>query len=127
MRSIPANTRRKAAEETLMLPFRVPPQEWFTLQQAARVIGESESTVERLYEKGELTGHSHNAGAGERKHKRIMRAALVAYMIKTADYTDESFCDLYCAALPHLPAKTLLEIAHRANRLAIDAPISNRR
>lgn len=126
MRSLPANARKQAAEETLMLPFRVPPQEWFTLQQAAGVMGVGESTAERLYEKNELTGHSHNAGDGERKHKRVMRAALIAYMIKTADYTDESFCDLYCSALPYLPAKTLLEIARIANRLAIDAPLNKR-
>ncbi|MBI5689272.1 MAG: helix-turn-helix domain-containing protein [Verrucomicrobia bacterium] len=119
-----ARTRQAAEQATLALPFRVPPQEWFTLRQAGAVLGLAESTVEKLYDKGELTGHRHNAGRGERDHKRVPRAALIAYLIRTADYTDESFADLYCAALPHLPAATLLRIARQANRLAIEQPLS---
>jgi hypothetical protein len=124
MSSLSANVRRAAAEQTLTLPFRVPLQTWFTLQQAAAVIGIAESTVERLYEKGELTGHGHNAGEGERKHKRVHRDVLIAYMVRTADYNDETFCELFCAALPKFPPATLLKIAQLATRLATEAPLS---
>jgi hypothetical protein len=117
-----ASIRHAAGEATLALPFRVPPQEWFTLREAGAVLGLGESTVEKLYEQHAFTGHSHNAGRGARKHKRILRAALIAYAIRTADYDDESFCDLYCSALPHFPAETLLEIARRATRLAAEQP-----
>lgn len=124
MSALSANVRKKAAEATLTLPFRIPPQEWFTLREAGAVLGISESTVEKLYDKGVLTGHSHNAGSGQRDHKRVLRAALIAYAIRTADYDDESLSDLYCAPLPHFPAATLLEIARRANRQAIEKPLS---
>ena len=118
MSLLSANVRRSAAEATLTLPFRVPPQEWFTLRQAGAVLGLAESTVEKLYDQGLLTGHSHNAGRGERSHKRVLRAALLAYAIRTADYTDDSLADAFEACLDHLPAATLLRIAARSHRLA---------
>lgn len=118
MTALAASTRKSAERATLMLPFRVPPQEWFTIPQAAAVIGLGESAVEKLYDKGAFTGHSHNAGAGHRKHKRILRVALIAYLVKTADYDDESLTDLYCSALPNFSSAALLRIAHDATRLA---------
>lgn len=115
--------RRAAEQATLALPFRVPPQEWFTLQQAAAVLGLNESTTERLYDRGDLTGHSHNAGHGKRSHKRVLRIALVAYAIRTADYTDDSLADALIACLPHLPAAALLRIASACQRIAAERPI----
>lgn len=118
MPSVLRHLRHAAERDTLALPFRVPPQEWFSLKQAGAVIGLAESTAEKLYDLGELTGHSHNAGKGERKHKRILRTSLIAYAIRTADYTDESLADALIAALPHLPKATLQRISEHARRLA---------
>ncbi len=102
-----AKTRQAAAESTLTLPFRVPPKEWFTLRQAGGVLGISESMAEKLYDMGELSGHSHNAATGVRFHKRVLRSSLVAYAIKTADYTDDSLTDAYVAALAVLRDSTV--------------------
>lgn len=115
---LPAATRSAAANATLELPFRVPPQEWFTLRQAGAVLGLSESTAEKLYDRGELTGHSHNAGRGERDHKRVLRAAVIAYAIRTADYEDASFDQLLLDSLRHLSAPRLLALADALRRMA---------
>jgi hypothetical protein len=121
MSALSAKARNAAAQATLTLPFRIPPQEWFTLRQAGAVLGLAESTIEKLYDQGALTGHSHNAGSGQRDHKRVLRTSLVAYAMRTADYSDESFGDALVAGLPYLPATTLLRIAATANRLAHEA------
>jgi hypothetical protein len=119
MRSLTATVRAAAAEQTLALPFRVPVgQQWFSLQQAASVIGIGESMVEKLYNQGRLKGHSHNAGSGQRDHKRITRVSLIAYLVSTADYTDESLGDELVACLTHLPPETLVRIAKQAQALA---------
>src|ERR1043166_5188238 len=130
MSVLSANVRHAAAKATLSLPFRIPPQEWFTLREAAAVLGLAESTVEKLYEQHAFTGHSHNAGTPPRKdgrpakktdqtrkHKRIMRSTLVAYAVRTADYDDEGLCDLYCSALNHLPTEALQRIAAQCQQL----------
>lgn len=121
--ALAAPVRHAAARDTLALPFRVPLQDWFTLRQAGAVLGLSESTAEKLYDAGQLTGHSHNAGRGERAHKRVLRTSLIAYAIRTADYADESLADALVACLPHLPADTLLRVAEHARRLAHEKPL----
>lgn len=113
-----AKLRTAAARDTLSLPFRIPPKEWFTLRESGSVLGLSESMAEKLYDLGDLTGHSHNAGRGERHHKRVLRISLVAYAIRTADYSDDSLAEALVAALPHLPRATLLQLAERARTLA---------
>lgn len=118
MRNVPAKVREAAAANTLTLPFSIPPKEWFTLRETGALLGLAESTVEKLYDKKELTGHSHNAGAGERQHKRVLRVSLIAYLQRTADYTDESILDAFIAALGCLPPASLLRVAQQANALA---------
>lgn len=118
MPAVAANVRRAAAQDTLELPFRVPPQDWFTLRQAGAVLGLAESTVEKLYDRGELTGHSHNAGRGEREHKRILRSSLLAYALRTADYDDASLDEAFVNALRPLSAARLLALADRLRRQA---------
>ncbi|MBI5768742.1 MAG: helix-turn-helix domain-containing protein [Verrucomicrobia bacterium] len=119
MSAVAARIRKAAAQSTQELPFRFPiAQEWFTLRQAAAVLGLTESTIERLYDRGELTGHSHNAGRGERDHKRVLRASLLAYALRTADYDDASLDDAFLAALTPLSAARLLNLADRIRQLA---------
>lgn len=114
---ITAATRRSAEQATLELPFRVPPQEWFTLQQAGKVLDLGESAVEKLYDKGELTGHSHNAATGQRFTKRVLRVTLIAYLIRTADYTEDSLCDALIGCLRHLPLSMLQRVAAACAKL----------
>jgi hypothetical protein len=118
--TLPAPIRYAAERATLELPFRIPNKDWFTLREAGAVLGLSESTAEVLYDRGELTGHSHNAATGQRKAKRVLRVALVAYAIRTADYTDESLTDALLGCLPHLPAPALLRLAIEARRSAFE-------
>ncbi len=113
-----ASTRKAAAEATLELPFRIPAQEWFTLRQAGAVLGLAESTVEKLYDRGLLTGHSHNAGKGERDHKRVLRASLLAYALRTADYDDASLDQAFLAALRPLSNARLLGLAEQLRQMA---------
>jgi len=95
-----APVRRAAEKATLELPFKIPAREWFSLRGAGEVLGLSESTVEKLYDRGQLTGHSHNAGRGERVHKRVLRVSLLAYALRTADYKDnDSLVDSLCSSL----------------------------
>lgn len=100
------------------IPFPLPAGQWFTFQKAGEVLGLSESYIEKLYDLGSLTGHSHNAGRGQRMHRRILRLSLVAYAISTADYGDESLGDEILLALPHLPKSTLQRVIGEARRLA---------
>jgi hypothetical protein len=118
--SLPAIIARAAAKATLQLPFRIPNKEWFTQREAGAVLGLSESMVEKLYDSGALTGHSHNAATGRRSAKRILRVALVAYAIRTSDYTDESLVDALLGCFPHLPSTSLLRISIEARKRAFE-------
>lgn len=123
MPSNPPNLRKYAAEQTLELPFRIPAQEWFTLRQAGQALGLSETTIEKLYDRGELTGHSHNAGAGERLHKRVLRSTLIAYALRTADYDDASLDQALVSSLTALSPERLLRIADQLRRLAANGSL----
>ena len=105
-----ASTRRAAAAATLHLPFRVPAKEFFSLKEAAALMELSDSFVEKLYDKGVLSGHSHNAGHGKRDTKRILRPYLVAYMIRTADYCDDTLVEALTTCLRGLSAPQLAEL-----------------
>jgi hypothetical protein len=122
--TLTAPVRLAAAKATLELPFRIPNKDWFTLRECGAVLGLSESTAEVLYDRGELTGHSHNAATGQRKAKRVLRLALVAYAIRTADYSDESLTDALIGCLPHLPVPALIRISTQGHRLAWEKSLS---
>jgi hypothetical protein len=105
--------------DQLHLPFRIPAKDWFGPREAGVVLGLSERTIEELYDKGTLSGHRHNAGDGKRMTKRIPRAWLVAYAIRTADYDDAAMLDAFLDSLPHLPPASLLRVAETARRLSL--------
>lgn len=100
-----ASVRQAAARATLELPFRVPAREWFSLAQAAALCGMSETFMEKLFDtaaekgEGEIFGHRHNAGAGERMTKRIPRVFVVSYLVKTATYDNDALVDCLIGAL----------------------------
>ena len=117
-----ASTRRAAAAATLHLPFRVPAKEMIPIKEVAAITGLSISAVEKLYELGQFTGHSHNGGSGLRDTKRILRVSFVAYMMRTADYTDEAIFESYIGCLHNLSEQQLAgirtAIAHELTRRA---------
>lgn len=123
--SLPVQIRRSAERSTLELPFRIPAKEWFSLAEAGALMGLSDSYVEKLYDAGrQLSGHSHNAGTGQRMTKRIPRVWLVAYLTRTAGYDDASLDDALIACLPHRPRTSLLRIAAACQRIAQDKPLT---
>ena len=115
---------KSAAKATLALPFKVPPQNFLTLRQAAGVAGLSESSIEALYDAGKLTGNTHPSITGDggktkerRATKRVLSVALAAYLVKTGDYTDESLADILVGCLPYLPAATRARISIELRRI----------
>lgn len=111
MPSLSSATRKRAEQATLELPFRVPPQDWFTLQQAGKVLDLGESAVEKLYDQGQLTGHSHNAASGQRFTKRVLRVSVVAYLIRTADYDAHSLADSLLGSFRYCSLAILEQLA----------------
>jgi hypothetical protein len=89
--ALPASVRHAAAKATMELPFRLLDKEWFTLQEAAHLSGMGETFIEKKFDEGrQLSGHVHNAGAGQRMTKRIPRIWLVNYLVTTARYDEAS-------------------------------------
>lgn len=65
-------------------------KEWYTSKEAAQVIGRSAQYVRDCFDNQKLMGHALNARglAGEEKRKsyQIPRAALMLYLMETANY-----------------------------------------
>lgn len=116
--AISSNIRKAAERETLTLPFRVPPQETFTIAQLSALCGMKSTFVEEQFDAGKtLAGFEFCGGAGLRHSKRIPRAWAVAFLVRHATWTDESLTDAYVACLAHLPAEALLRIQQTTTRL----------
>jgi hypothetical protein len=127
----PAAPIRHAAEKaTLELPFSIPAKDWFSLREAAQICGMGERFMEELFDRsaekgsGEIFGHRHNAGAGARMTKRIPRIFLIAYLVRTATYTDQALLDCLIGSWRHLPRESLLRLAAAARKFAEDKPLS---
>lgn len=108
----------RADDQTLHLPFAIPAKEWFAPREAAGLLGLSERTILDLYDQGQLSGHHHNAGAGRRDTKRIHRAWLVAYAVRTADYEDASLIEALAACAPRLSPAACLRLADTFRKAA---------
>jgi hypothetical protein len=125
MSPIAAKINRAPEAKTLApleLPFGIPTKGMFSLREAAAVLGMSESFVEKLYDAGrELSGHEHNAGDGLRVTKRIPRVWLVAYMVRTARYDNETLVDALLAAL-RLCSREQQRRVHAALGLFLESP-----
>ncbi len=75
-------------------------QEWFTIQETAKIIGMSVRFVENLFDEGEqLSGHEHNGGNGHRNTKKIPRAWIEAYLVKTAAYDFAMKLQMACSVI----------------------------
>jgi hypothetical protein len=90
--------------------IRIPPGDWFTLEQVGAIFGMSKSWAEETYDCGLISGHSHGR---IRKTRRVPRSWIVAYAANSADY---ALCDLtaeIARAANSLPTPTRREIAAR--------------
>lgn len=65
-------------------------KEWYTSKEAAQVIGRSAQYVRDCFDNQKLMGHALNArgpaGDEKRKSYQIPRAALLLYLLETANY-----------------------------------------
>jgi len=70
-------------------------KEWYTSKEAARVIGRSAQYVRDCFDNQKIMGHALNAraiaGDEKRRSYQIPRAALMLYLMETANYQDGDF------------------------------------
>lgn len=115
---VAAPVRHAAARATLTLPFRVPTKEAITIAELAGFTGMGATFIEEQFDAGKnLSGYRFNGGEGKRHSKRIPRAWAVAFIVKHADWDDETLEAAYVDALSHFPAPALLRIAEHARAL----------
>lgn len=72
-------------------------KEWFTSKEAACVIGRSAQYVRDCFDNQKIMGHAFNSqgrfGDEKRKSYQIPRAALLLYLMETANYRGSDFPD----------------------------------
>lgn len=115
---VSAPVRHAAARATLTLPFRLPTKEAITIAELASLTGMGATFIEEQFDAGKnLSGYRFNGGAGKRHSKRIPRAWAIAFIVKHADWDDETLEEAYIAALAHFPAPALFRISDAARAL----------
>jgi hypothetical protein len=108
-------------DQSLHLPFKIPDKEWFGPDEAGAVLGLSGRFIEKLYDAGLLSGHRHNgqgAEAGKRMTKKIPRAWLITYALRTADYDDPMLIEAFIACAGRLSPAARLKIGTAFTRAA---------
>jgi len=96
--------------------FKLPPGDWFSANEAAALIGVSASFVEKEWDRGLLFGLSLCAGAGKRKRRRIHRAAVITYLIRSSDSVDDSLAAAFEACVPQLSHSQLFNLRAAVDR-----------
>jgi len=107
-----------SADQRSLSPVgRLLPQgkEWFTAKEAAGVIGRSAQYVRDCFDNQKLMGHAMNArgpsGSEQRRSYQIPRAALMLYLMETANYRAGDYAQRLCELLGHLDADERRRIA----------------
>jgi hypothetical protein len=81
-------------------------KEWYTSKEVAQVIGRSAQYVRDCFDNQKLMGHALNArgAAGEEKRKsyQIPRAALMLYLMETANYHGGDYAQRVLELMDHL-------------------------
>lgn len=99
-------------------------KEWYTSKEAAVVIGRSAQYVRDCFDNQKLMGHALNArgpaGDEKRKSYQIPRAALMLYLMETANYHAGDFADRILELLNHLQPDERRKIGKQL----LDAPYS---
>jgi len=118
MNSTEAKFNRQSAGTAPEFNWLVPSKQWFTLGEIAKIINRSESFVAALYQEGRLlSGHSYNAGTGQRKTKRVPRCFFISMLVKTAEYDAETKLQAFLTCLHEFSTDQLRQIATAANCL----------
>lgn len=116
-----AAARHAAAAATLHLPFRLPVKETLTIRELAELSGMKPTFLEEQFDEGQtLSGFRFNGGAGRRDSKRIPRAWATAFLVRHADWTDESLADAIIGAVRHFNRPMLLRV-----RAGVDSLLQN--
>jgi len=72
-------------------------KEWYTSKEAAQVIGRSAQYVRDCFDNQKIMGHALNArgtaGSEKRRSYQIPRAALMLYLMETANYRDGDYAE----------------------------------
>lgn len=119
MNSIATKFTRQSASIALGFGWLVPSKQWFKLGEIAKIIGMGKTFVENLYDEGRLlSGHTHNAGTGQRRTRRVPRAFVVALVVKTAGYDAETKLQAFTSCLSEFTAAQLRQIAALAECLS---------
>lgn len=101
-----AGQRRELSPVARLLPGG---KEWYTSKEAALVIGRSAQYVRDCFDNQKLMGHALNArgpaGGEKRKSYQIPRAALMLYLMETANYQGGDYVQRIEALLENLSAE----------------------
>ena len=97
-------------------------KEWFTAKEAACVIGRSAQYVRDCFDNQKLMGHAMNArgksGSEQRRSYQIPRAALLLYLMETANYQPGDYAGRVRELLRELNAaekRSIAESLHAAS------------
>jgi hypothetical protein len=81
-------------------------KEWYTSKEAAGVIGRSAQYVRDCFDNQKIMGHAFNArgtaGCEKRRSYQIPRAALMLYLMETANYHGGDYAERLGELLDHL-------------------------
>jgi hypothetical protein len=81
-------------------------KEWYTSKEAAQVIGRSAQYVRDCFDNQKLMGHALNArgimGEEKRRSYQIPRAALMLYLLETANYHSGDYANRILELLDNL-------------------------
>jgi len=92
-------------------------KEWYTAKEAAGVIGRSAQYVRDCFDNQKILGHAMNArgpsGSEQRRSYQIPRAALMLYLMETANYRPGDYAQRLCFLLEQLDASERRRIAEQ--------------
>lgn len=111
---MPGSKHLRAAIAQESFDFIVPRKEWHTPEEVAGYIGMGQSFVYELIEAGKLDAHGHNAGEDLKLRRRIHRVAIIAYLLKTANYEPADYVARLCELIDRLPLQAATLVAEHA-------------
>ena len=92
-------------------------KQWFSLRETGEIIGMSESFVEKLFDAGKLdTVHVYNGGDGQRRTKRVRRAAVIDLLARTGCYEPGAKLQIFLSRLREFTPDQLRTIVTVAQR-----------
>jgi hypothetical protein len=92
-------------------------KEWYTVKEAAYIIGRSTQYVRDCFDNQKLMGHAFNgrskAGSERRRSYQIPRESLLVYLMETANYRSSDYRERVEQLLNRLPREEQKKIGER--------------